>query len=95
MTDRHRCAVLADARRVLDLWRLLDPEVAPASRQAMAHAIDDYTRHLLTTEAVYGEEYGDDHVTLDDRLRTLDTAVELMQGQLAEVLALLKEQRHA
>jgi hypothetical protein len=29
-------------------------------------------------------------VTLEDRLRTIDTTVELMQGQLDEVLALLK-----
>jgi hypothetical protein len=32
----------------------------------------------------------DELVTLEDRLRTIDTAVELMQGQLAEVLALLR-----
>jgi len=32
----------------------------------------------------------DEIVTLEDRLRTLDTAVELMQGQLGEVLALLR-----
>jgi hypothetical protein len=36
----------------------------------------------------------DEAVTLEDRLRTLDTAVELMQGQLAEVLALLKGKTH-
>jgi hypothetical protein len=35
----------------------------------------------------------DEIVTLEDRLRTIDTTVELMQGQLDEVLALLKEGR--
>jgi hypothetical protein len=37
----------------------------------------------------------DEIVTIEDRLRTIDTAVELMQAQLAEVLALLKGARHA
>jgi hypothetical protein len=37
----------------------------------------------------------DEIVTLEDRLRTIDTAVELMQAQLAEVLALLNGGRHA
>jgi hypothetical protein len=37
----------------------------------------------------------DELVTLEDRLRTIDTAVELMQGQLDEVLAWLKGDRHA
>jgi hypothetical protein len=37
----------------------------------------------------------DEIVTLEDRLRTMDTAVELMQAQLAELLALLKGARHA
>jgi hypothetical protein len=32
----------------------------------------------------------DEIVTLEDRLRTLDTAVELMQWQLDEILALLR-----
>jgi hypothetical protein len=32
----------------------------------------------------------DETCTIDDRLRTIDTALELMQGQLAEVLALLR-----
>jgi hypothetical protein len=32
----------------------------------------------------------DEIVTLEDRLRTIDTAVELMQGQLDEMLALLR-----
>lgn len=32
----------------------------------------------------------DEIVTLEDRLRTIDTTVELMQGQLDEVLALLR-----
>jgi hypothetical protein len=37
----------------------------------------------------------DEIVTLEDRLRTIDTAVELMHGQLGEILALLKGGRHA
>jgi hypothetical protein len=36
----------------------------------------------------------DEIVTIEDRLRTIDTAVELIQGQLDEVLALLKGGRH-
>jgi nicotinamide mononucleotide adenylyltransferase len=32
----------------------------------------------------------DEIVTLEERLRTIDVAVELMEGQLAEVLALLR-----
>jgi hypothetical protein len=37
----------------------------------------------------------DEIVTLEDHLRTISTAVELMQGQIAEILALLKGARHA
>jgi hypothetical protein len=37
----------------------------------------------------------DEIVTIEERLRTMDTALELMQGQLAEVLALLKGKPHA
>jgi hypothetical protein len=36
----------------------------------------------------------DEAVTIEDRLHTIDTAVELMQGQLAEVLDLLKGKTH-
>jgi hypothetical protein len=35
----------------------------------------------------------DELVTLEDRLRTIDTAVELMQGHLDEVLALLRSRQ--
>jgi len=69
------------------------PDATLATLQARLDALCAFVGHDPSSHAPR-----DEIVTLEDRLRTLDTAVELMQGQLAEVLALLRareEKGHA